>query len=75
MDVVGQRKIFYPCLEFNYNSLFLVVKSRAAQIFKKWSQLKISRHQNGDMLKTQITGATIQNLAATANWHLGFVHP
>jgi len=41
MDAVGQRKIFYPCLEFNYNSLFLVVKSRAAQIFQKWSQLKI----------------------------------
>jgi len=66
MDAVGQRKIFYPCLEFNYNSLFLVVKSRAAQIIQKWSQLKIFRHHKGDMLKTQTTGATIQNLAAMA---------
>jgi len=41
MDAVGQRKIFYLFLELNYNSLSFVVKSRAAQIFQKWSQLKL----------------------------------
>jgi len=80
MDALGQRKIFYLCLELNYNSLSLVVKSRAAQIFQKWGKLKISDTRRVTWIKshtenTQITGAIVQNLAATAMWKLGFVHP
>jgi hypothetical protein len=41
MDALERRKIFYPCLELNYDCLSLVYESRAAQIFQKWTQLKI----------------------------------